>query len=109
MTSIGVDAVAPVGVAVEVAAQVGERDQRRQPARARGLDLAAVLAQLGLDERQVEEAVRRGLVGERPQLGGVARQRLAVVVDAQEALLGQAPAAVAGDPPQPDVVLRRAR
>ena len=55
-----------------------------------------VLAQLGLDERQAEEGVRLGLGGEGAQLGGVAGQRLAVLADPQEALLGQAPALVAG-------------
>ena len=38
-------------------------------------------------------------VGERPQLGRVAGQRLAVLADPQEALLGQAPALVAGHAP----------
>ena len=98
-------AVGPVGMAVEVAAQVGQVDEGRQPAGQRRLDLAGVLAQLGLDERQAEERVRLGLGGERPQLGGVAGQRLAVLADPQEALLGQAPALVAGHRPQPDVVL----
>ena len=63
----------------------------------------------GLDERQAEEGVRLGLGGEGPQLGGVAGQRLAVLADAQEALLGQAPALVAGHRPEPDVVLLGAR
>ena len=49
------------------------------------------------------------LVGERPEVGGVAGQRLAVLVDPDEALLGQAPAAVAGDAAEPDVVVGRAR
>ena len=85
-----------------------ERDEVRQPAGQRGLDLALVLAQLGLDERQAEEGVRLGLGRERPQLGVGAGQRLAVLADAQEPLLGQAPALVAGPLAQPDVVLLRA-
>ena len=110
MTSIGVDAVGPVGVGVQVAAQVAERRSSggSRPGQRR-LDLAAVLAQLGLDERQVEERVRLRLGRERAQLGGVAGQRLAVLADPQEALLGQAPAAVAGHRPEPDVVLLGAR
>ena len=102
-------AVGPVGVAVQVAAQVGLGDERRQPAGQRRLDLAGVLAQLGLDERQAEEGVGVGLGGEGAQLGVVAGQRLAVLADPQEALLGQAPALVAGHRPQADVVLLRAR
>ena len=80
-----------------------------QPAGQRRLDLAGVLAQLGLDERQAEERVRLGLGRERPQLGRVAGQRLAVLADPQEALLGQAPALVAGHRAEPDVVLLGAR
>ena len=90
---------------MEVAAQVADADQGRQATGQRRLDLAGVLAQLGLDERQAEERVRLGLARERAQLGGVAGQRLAVLVDPQEALLGQAPALVAGHRPEPDVVL----
>ena len=90
---------------MQVAAQVGQVDELRQPAGQRGLDLAAVLAQLRVDERQAEERVRLGLGGEGAQLGGVAGQRLAVLADPQEALLGQAPAAVARHRPEPDVVL----
>ena len=86
-----------------------EVDERRQPAGQRRLDLAGVLAQLGLDERQAEEGVRLRLGRERPQLGVVAGQRLAVLADPQEALLGQAPALVAGHRPEPDVVLLGAR
>ena len=70
----------------------------RQAARRRAASISPpVLAQLGLDERQAEEGVGLRLGRERPQLGGGAGQRLAVLADAQEALLGQAPAAVAGD------------
>ena len=77
---------------------------RQRPAQ-RGLDLAGVLAQLRLDERQAEERVRLGLGRERAELGGVAGQRLAVLADPQEPLLREAPALVAGHRPQPDVVL----
>ena len=88
-----------------VAPQVGERDEVRQAAGQGGFDLAPVLAQLGLDERQVEEGVGLGLGPERPQLGAVAGQRLAVLADAEEALLRQAPAAVAGPFAEADVVI----
>ena len=74
------------------------------------LDLAAVLAQLGLDARR-----GRGsrTPRPRPRTCGARRrrpvERPALLVDPQEALLGQAPAAVAGDAAEPDVVVRRAR
>ena len=55
---------------------------------------------------EVEEGVRGGLVGKGPQVGGLALERLPVVVDPDEPLLGQAPAAVAGDAAQRDVVVR---
>ena len=95
-------------MAVQVAAQVAQLDQAREPAGERGLDLALVLAQLGLDERQAEEGVGLGLGGERAELGLGTGERLAVLADPQEPLLGQAPALVAGHRPQPDVVLLRA-
>ena len=79
----------------------------RRPASAASIS-PCVLAQLGLDERQAEEGVRLGLGGERPQLGVVTGEGLAVLVDAQEALLRQAPALVAGPRPEADVVLLRA-
>ena len=104
----GVDAIAPLGVTVQVALQVVEGDQGRQPARVPRLHLAGGLAQLGRDERQPEEAIGARLVLERAQLGGVARRGLALGIEAQEALLGQAPAEVTGDGAEPDVVLRRA-
>ena len=72
-------------------------DEGRQAALVAGLDLAPVLAQLGLDVRQAEEAVRAGLVLERAELGGVALERPAVLVDPEVALLAQRPAAVTGD------------
>ena len=100
-------AVGPVGMAVEVAAQVGQVDERREPAGDRGLDLAMILAQLGLDVGQPEEGVRVRFGRERPELGGRTRERLAVLADAQVALLRQAPAEVSGHRPEPDVVLFR--
>ena len=106
-----VNAVGPVGVAVAVAAQVRPRHQMGQrPGKAR-LHLAPVLAQLGLDERQPQEAVRRRLGRKRPQLGRLPRlpyRRLAVVPKLQVTLLGQAPTHVASHAPQADVVLLRA-
>src|SRR4051794_39271676 len=98
-------AVGPVGVAVQVPAQVRLGDERRQAAGEGSLDLPGVLAQLGLDERQAEECVRVGLGREGAQLRVVTGERLAVLPDAQEALLGQAPAEIAGHRPEPDVVL----
>ena len=82
-----------------------ERDERRERAGQRGLELAGILAQLRFDERQADERVCLGFGGERPKLGGVAGQRLAIVADPQEPLLGQAPALVAGHRAEPDVVL----
>ena len=52
-----VGAVGPVGLGLEIAAQGAVLDQPRQAARAGGLDLALVLAQLGRDVRQVEARV----------------------------------------------------
>ena len=74
-------------MAVEVAGQVVERDEVRERAVEGRLDLALILAQLGLDERQAEECVRLLLRGERPQLGDVTGQWLAVLADPQKALL----------------------
>ena len=102
-------AVRPFRVAVEVAAQVLEPDEGRQRAREGRLELARLLAQLRLDVRQAEEGVRLGLGLERPQFGRVAGQGLAVLADPQEALLGQAPALVAGHRAEADVVLLGAR
>ena len=51
---------------MQVAAKIGELDEPRQAACDRCLDLAAVLAQLGLDVREVEERVDLGLGRERP-------------------------------------------
>ena len=93
---------------MEVTPEVARGHEAREATGEGGLDLAPVLAQLGLDEREVEERVDLGLRGERPELGGLAGERLAVLPDPEEALLGQAPAAVAGPRPEPDVVLLRA-
>ncbi len=79
--------------------------RRGQAARGGRLDLAPILAQLGLDERQVEERVRLGLGGEGAQLGCRAADRFAILGEAQEALLREAPAAVAGQPAEADVVV----
>ena len=54
---------------------------------------------------QAEEGVRLRLRGEGPELGGVPGERLAILADPQEPLLGQAPALVAGPLAEADVVL----
>ncbi len=54
------EVVAPVGggrVHVEIAAQVGERDQAGERPADRGIDLAAILAQLGVDPGHAERFV----------------------------------------------------
>ena len=94
-------------MAVEVAREVLEPDEVGEPGRQGGLDLTMVLAQLGLDEREPEEGVGIVFRGERPQLGVVAAERLAALTDAQETLLGQAPAHVPGALAETDVVLLR--
>ncbi len=104
-----VGAVGPLGVTVQVAGEVLEPDEGRHPAGERGLDLTLVLAQLRFDERQPEEGVGFLLGREGPELGVIARERLAVLADPEEALLGQAPAHVPGSFPEADVVLLRAR
>ena len=71
MRSIGLVAVRPVAVGVAVAAQVSRATSVGQLARERGLDLAAVLAQRGLDEGQAEELVDLRLGGEGPHLGAL--------------------------------------
>src|SRR5664279_4102624 len=108
----GVDAVRPVGVAVAIAPQIGPRHEHRQRPRVTGLYLAAILAQFRLDERQAQETIGLPLGREGPEFRAVARRILArrilaVVAQAQVSLLGQTPAAVASDPPQPDVVFLR--
>src|SRR5664280_57062 len=108
----GVDAVRPVGVAVAIAPQIGARHEHRKRPRVTGLYLAAILAQFRLDERQAQETIGLPLGREGPEFRAVARRILArrilaVVAQAQVSLLGQTPAAVASDPPQPDVVFLR--
>ena len=76
----------------------------REPAGERRLDLALVLAQLRLDVGQTEERVRLLLGPEGPELGVIVGHGLAVLADAQEALLGQAPTLVAGALAKADVV-----
>ena len=104
-----VDPVRPVRVGVAVAAQVGQLHEARQRPGPGRLDLAAILAQLGRHLGEAQERVDLRLGRERPQLGGGPGGRLPVLAEPQEALLGEAPAAVAGDPAQPDVVLLAAR
>ncbi len=85
------------------------RDQAgRRPASAASISPASSRSSGSMNGRP-EERVGLGLGRERPQLGGVAGQRLALLVDAQEALLGEAPAVVTGHRPQSDVVLLGAR
>ena len=50
-------AVAPVGMHVEVAADVASRDERGQAAGPRGADLVHALADLGRNHRQAERRV----------------------------------------------------
>src|SRR5450759_1117937 len=100
-----VDAVRPVGVAMAIAPQIGLRHEHRQRARVTGLHLAAILAQFRLDERQAQEAVRLLFCREGPKFGPLGG--LAIGAKAKKARLRQAPAAVAGDPPEPDIVCLR--
>ena len=75
----------------------------RQPAIRGGLDLAPVLAQLGLDRLEVEPAVEVRLALERLEvghLGGLARRG----VERDEAVLRQAPAPLLGALAEPHVV-----
>jgi hypothetical protein len=51
------DAVAPLRVGVAITTEIRFRDELGKLAGDRRLDLALVLAQLRLDERQVEEAL----------------------------------------------------
>ena len=105
-----VDAVGPVGVGVEVAAQVGLRDERRQPAGERRLDLAAVLAQLGLDERQA-----RGTRRPRSSVANVRSSAAAPVSGSPSSPIRRKPFSdrlqprSRAAPARPDVVLLRAR
>src|SRR5690606_29119155 len=85
--------VAPVGLDLEVAAQVAVLDQLRQPPLARRLDLAGVLAQLRRDPRESERRV--------DLLLRLAREPPAPV---EEAVLVQLEAARLGDAAQRHVV-----
>ena len=53
--------VRPIGMGVAVALQIRPRDEPGQRAGQGRLDLAAILAQLGLDEGQAQEVVDLGL------------------------------------------------
>jgi hypothetical protein len=89
-------AVRPFGVGVEVAAQIADRDQRRQPPLAGGLDLALVLTQLGWNPRQSDRRVDLFLAGPgHPRAGALIEH--AVLADAQ--------AATGGDLADPHVVV----
>src|SRR5439155_15218528 len=105
----GVDAVRPVGVAVAIAAEVAQLDEVREAAGHRRLDLTTILAQLRLDERQSEERVGLRLVAEGPELGVRSGEGLAILADPQEPVLGEAPAEVARERAQADVVLLASR
>ena len=102
-------AVGPVRMGVEVALEVGLGDEIRQAAGEGRLDLAAILAQLRLDERQPEKVICLRLRGEDAELTALVRgDDLAGLVDPGEAVLAQAPALVARHRSEPDVVLLRA-
>ena len=93
-----VDAVAPVGVRVQVAAEVGPGDEARQPALvARPRSRPGPRAARARCTAGRGSAYAPGLVLERAELGRVALERLAVLVDPEVALLAQLPAAVPRD------------
>ena len=102
-------AVGPVGVAVQVAAQVG---QRRSSAGSRPASAASISPRSSRSSGSMNGRPRKAYasasVANVRSSAVVAGQRLAVLADPQEALLGQAPAPVAGHRAQPDVVLLRA-
>ena len=102
-------AIGPVRVAVPVTLKVTERHEVRQSTALGSLDLAGVLPQLGLDEGQVQEGVDLGLGGEGAPIGGRALQRTAIFSKPDEAVLREAPAAVARQAAEADVVGGRAR
>src|SRR2546421_113273 len=98
-----VDRVVPVrghGVAVQIAADVSQLDQSRQAPRARRLELAAVLAELGLDVGQAEELIDL-------LLGGAAVGDARLVVE--HPILRDVQAAAHGGVAQGGIVLARAR
>ena len=75
----------------------------RRPARAASISPLSSRSSGSMNGRP-RNAYASSSRGERAQLGGVAGQRLAVLADPQEALLGQAPATVARHRAEPDVV-----
>ena len=89
----------PRRVAVELADEVARLDERRQAAVARGLELAAVLAQLGRDEGVAEEAVELLLGAEAVHLARL---------DHGDAVLGDGQSATLRVLAQRDVVVLRA-
>ena len=95
----GVAAVGGVGVHVEVAADVGERDEVRESVGGGGFEFAGVFAQLGRDVVEVEGVVDVGL-----GCGGDDD----VVFDAEESVLVQREAALDGALAEGDVVHLRA-
>ena len=86
----------PFGGGGGAAAPAGGRDQVRQRAGQRGLDLAIALSNLGRDPGQAEPLVDIGLLRVEQQLAGL---------DDLEALLRQRPTAVQGHAAQRDVVI----
>ena len=88
-----VGAVGPVGLRLEVAAEIARLDQARERARARRLDLALVLAQLGRDPGEAEAVVELLL--------GAARDPPRA---AKEAVFVQLPALLHGQLAERDVV-----
>ena len=91
----GVAAVGGVGVHVEVAADVGERDEVREGVGGGGFDLAGVFAELGRDVVEVEGVVDFCL-------GGCGDD--GVVFDAEEGVLVEGEAALDGSLAEGDVV-----
>src|SRR4051794_41932804 len=84
---------------MEVAPEIRARDEVRQPTGLRRLDLPVVLAKLGDDVRQVEEAVDLLLGLERVEVGVGPGHRLALAAEAGGAPLPPAPTPGARPPP----------
>ena len=80
---------------MQIALQLPQLDQPGQLALTRGLDLAAVFAQLGRDERQTERAIH---------IGFGRTQGLAAVL-AQQGMFAERQAARLSQLTQPDVVI----
>src|SRR5207245_9261331 len=91
-------AVGPVGLRLEVAAEIARLDQARERTRARRLDLALVLAQLGRDPGEAEAVV--------DLLLGAPRYPPRA---AKEAVLVELPALLHGELAERDVVRFAAR